>query len=84
MTRIEDLTIAIKECDEVSEDEEEDSSTESVTSDTEITDFPLDSPLVFGTDGKKTRSFTESLAWKETAKKKKNILDSTNRLILSS
>jgi myosin-18 len=63
MQRIEDLTAAIKECDEVSEDDEdEDSSTESVTSDTEITESLPHThiSLDFDCKTKKQRSIADS------------------------
>ncbi|CAG7833673.1 unnamed protein product [Allacma fusca] len=63
MQRIEDLTAAIKECDEVSEDDEdEDSSTESVTSDTEITESLPHThiSLDFDCKNKKQRSIADS------------------------
>lgn len=45
MQRIDDLTAVIKECDDVSDyDEDEDSSTESVTSTTELTATDLNLP----------------------------------------
>jgi len=61
MQRIDDLTAVIKECDDVSDyDEDEDSSTESVTSTTEL---QTDPNLPFDYDNKIRRgSDSESFA----------------------